>query len=55
LEGLSEDVKRVIAERGLAPQPYTLRLTYDYWTADHVLKVRAVLARRACGAARRSH
>jgi hypothetical protein len=40
LDGLPAAAKLVIQERHLVPVPYTLRLTYEYWPAEHVLKVR---------------
>jgi hypothetical protein len=46
LHGLPDAAKSLIAERGLAPEPYTLRLTYEYWTAEHVLKARSCRRRR---------
>ena len=41
LSGLSEEAKQVVRERKLTPEPYAQRLTYSYWPAEHVLKVRA--------------
>jgi hypothetical protein len=46
LHGLPDAAKSLIAERGLAPEPYTLRLTYEYWTAEHVLKARSCRRRQ---------
>ena len=40
LSGLSEEAKQVVRERKLTPEPYAQRLTYSYWPAEHVLKVR---------------
>lgn len=49
LADLSEAARAVIAARGLVPEPYALRLTYDYWTADYVLKVGNAAAACCCG------
>ena len=50
MSGLCDEAKRVIWERELTPEPYTQRLTYDYWPAEHVLKVRASTLAARCGA-----
>ena len=41
LSGLSDEAKHVVRERKLTPEPYAQRLTYSYWPAEHVLKVRS--------------
>lgn len=39
LLGLSDAARSLLAERSLAPEPYELRLGYEYLLADAVLKV----------------
>ena len=56
LAGLTEAARELLAARGAEPRLYTLRLGYEYWPAEHVLRVRcrdlaATCAQRQPGAA----
>ena len=51
MSGLCDEARRVIQERQLTPEPYVQQLTYDYWPAEHVLKVRCTPSALAPAAA----
>jgi|APGre2960657444_1045066.scaffolds.fasta_scaffold00668_5 hypothetical protein len=40
LSGLTEEARTLLRVRGLEPRPHALHLSYEYWTAEHVLRVR---------------
>ncbi len=39
LAGLREDLQQLVREDGLEVSDYDQELGYDYWPADHVLRV----------------
>ena len=39
LDGLREDLRQLVREDGLEISDYDQELGYDYWPADHVLRV----------------
>ena len=39
LAGLREDLRQLVREEGLEVSDYAQQLGYDYWPADHVLRV----------------